>query len=249
MAADEHIGGHRGPVRLRTQGEHGHHRQTFMPEADQTRRAALGGGLDMLQAVIGPAGGAVGPGEIAADEASEAILQPRMPDQPFEPARGAGFPPRARIPALLQAVVGAEGHRRAVARPRPRQQTIASRNYCVIASKSPRTIWSAMRSSPLPMIALTFGLAAILLGLAAMLRDPEYDEGYTAFVTSPDARPTWPAVAFRAADARAAFRPAAAPWAIAGNLRRTDVHPPLYFWTVWAWRRVWGPNLTITRML
>jgi hypothetical protein len=99
------------------------------------------------------------------------------------------------------------------------------------------------------MIALALLLAGLLLGMAAMLRDPEYDEGYTAFVTSPAPRPDWPATVFRAGDARAAFRPAPAPWAIAGNLRRTDVHPPLYFWTVWAWRRLWGPGLTATRML
>ncbi len=106
-----------------------------------------------------------------------------------------------------------------------------------------------MRSVTFPMIALAFVLGAVLLGMAAMMRDPEYDEGYTAFVTSAQARPAWPAGAFRVADARAAFRPAPSPWAIDGNLRHTDVHPPLYFWTVWAWRRLWGPDLTLTRML
>jgi hypothetical protein len=106
-----------------------------------------------------------------------------------------------------------------------------------------------MRPVTLPMIALALFLAALLLGMAAMLRDPEYDEGYTAFVTSADARPDWPDSVFRAGDARAAFRPAPVPWAIAGNLRSTDVHPPLYFWTVWAWRRIWGPGLGATRML
>jgi hypothetical protein len=105
----------------------------------------------------------------------------------------------------------------------------------------------AMRSVPGLVLALAF--AAVVLGLAAMLRDPEYDEGYTAFVTATAARPNWPQTAFRVADARAAFRPAPTPWAIDGNLRRTDVHPPLYFWTVWAWRRLWGPDLTVTRML
>jgi hypothetical protein len=99
------------------------------------------------------------------------------------------------------------------------------------------------------MIALALLLGGLLLGMAALLRDPEYDEGYTAFVTSSAARPVWPQHVFRAGDARAAFRPAAAPWAIAGNLRHTDVHPPLYFWTVWAWRRLCGPSLTATRML
>jgi len=100
-----------------------------------------------------------------------------------------------------------------------------------------------------PILALALALGAVLLGAAAVVRDPEYDEGYTAFVTSTAARPNWPQTVFRVADERAAFRPAPLPWAIAGNLRRTDVHPPLYFWTVWAWRRLCGPDLTVTRML
>jgi hypothetical protein len=92
-------------------------------------------------------------------------------------------------------------------------------------------------------------LAAIVLGLAAALRGPEYDEGYTAFVTGTNPRPAWPATPFLAGDMRPAFRPAATPWAIAGNLRRTDVHPPLYFWLVWAWRRAFGPDLLASRLL
>lgn len=92
-------------------------------------------------------------------------------------------------------------------------------------------------------------LGAVLLGLAATLRDPQYDEGYTAFVTGTAPRPAWPTTPFRAGDMRGAFAPAPTPWQIAGNLRRTDVHPPLYFWTVWAWRRVFGPSLLVSRLL
>jgi hypothetical protein len=106
-----------------------------------------------------------------------------------------------------------------------------------------------MRLVTVPNLAVVLVLGAILLGMAAMMRDPEYDEGYTVFVTSTEARPNWPQTPFRVADARAAFRPAPVPWAIDRNLRRTDVHPPLYFWTVWAWRRLWGPDLIVTRML
>jgi len=96
---------------------------------------------------------------------------------------------------------------------------------------------------------LLLPLAAVVLVTAAALRDPEYDEGYTAVVTSRAARPVWPDTAFRVGDTRAAFAPAPAPWAIAGNLRHTDVHPPLYFWLAWAWRRCIGPNLVATRLL
>jgi hypothetical protein len=100
-----------------------------------------------------------------------------------------------------------------------------------------------------PALALVLPLAAIVLVTAATLRDPEYDEGYTAVVTSLVARPLWPDTPFRVGEARAAFAPAPTPWAIAGNLRRTDVHPPLYFWLAWAWRRCLGSNLIATRLL
>lgn len=99
-----------------------------------------------------------------------------------------------------------------------------------------------------PLIAALL-LGAALLATAAWLRDPEYDEGYTAFVTGTAPRPAWPTTPFRAGDMRPAFVPAPTPWRIAGNLRRTDVHPPLYFWTVWVWRRVFGPSLLVGRLL
>ncbi len=106
-----------------------------------------------------------------------------------------------------------------------------------------------MRSPPprLTLPVLLLGLVVLLL--AAGLRAPEYDEGYTAFVTGTNPRPDWPAAPFTARSARAAFRPAPTPWQIGENLRRTDVHPPLYFWTVWAWRRVVGSSLFASRLL
>jgi Dolichyl-phosphate-mannose-protein mannosyltransferase len=92
-------------------------------------------------------------------------------------------------------------------------------------------------------------LGAVVLSLAAVCRGPEYDEGYTAFVTGREARPDWPRTPFRVAEMRAAFLPAPTPAAILETLRRTDVHPPLYFWLVWGWRHCFGPDLRVTRML
>ncbi|WP_159013886.1 glycosyltransferase family 39 protein [Acidisoma sp. S159] len=92
-------------------------------------------------------------------------------------------------------------------------------------------------------------LGAVVLSLAAVCRGPEYDEGYTAFVTGREARPDWPRTPFRVAEMRAAFLPAPTPAAILEMLRQTDVHPPLYFWLAWGWRRCFGPDLRVTRML
>jgi 4-amino-4-deoxy-L-arabinose transferase-like glycosyltransferase len=92
-------------------------------------------------------------------------------------------------------------------------------------------------------------LGAVVLSLAAVTRGPEYDEGYKAFVTGGVARPDWPRTPFRVAEMRAAFLPAPTPGAILETLRRTDVHPPLYFWLAWGWRHCFGPDLRVTRML
>ncbi|MGH7212912.1 MAG: hypothetical protein ACREF1_15800, partial [Acetobacteraceae bacterium] len=86
-------------------------------------------------------------------------------------------------------------------------------------------------------------LAAVVLTGAAATRGFEYDEGYSVFVTSPTPRPVWPSTVFRVGDVRAAFTTHAGPLAIARALRETDVHPPLYFWTLAAWREVAGDGL------
>ncbi len=92
-------------------------------------------------------------------------------------------------------------------------------------------------------------LAALVFIGAAARRSFEYDEGYSVFVTSPTPRPAWPATVFRAGDVRAAFTAHAGPLAIARALRETDVHPPLYFWALAAWRQVAGDGLLAMRLL
>jgi hypothetical protein len=92
-------------------------------------------------------------------------------------------------------------------------------------------------------------LAALVLTCAAVTRSFEYDEAYSVFVTSPTPRPAWPATVFRAGAVRAAFTSHAGPVAIARALRRTDVHPPLYFWALAGWRRIAGDGLVAMRLL
>jgi hypothetical protein len=92
-------------------------------------------------------------------------------------------------------------------------------------------------------------LAALVLTAAAWLRSAEYDEQYTLFLTAGTARPNWPASVFPAgavADIQAGHGTIGG---ITRDLRATDVHPPLYFWAVLLWRRVFGPGLFAARML
>ena len=96
--------------------------------------------------------------------------------------------------------------------------------------------------------------AALLVGVGvllatAALRGAEYDEGYTLLLTAGTPRPAWPGGVFTAGEARTVFAGHAGLGDIARALRTTDVHPPLYFWTVAAWRWVAGPGLFEVRLL
>jgi hypothetical protein len=75
-------------------------------------------------------------------------------------------------------------------------------------------------------------LSTLVLVGAAWLRGAEYDEQYTVFLLAGDARPAWPDGVFTAGDVRDRFHGQAGAVQIAADLRRGDVHPPLYFWAV-----------------
>lgn len=91
-------------------------------------------------------------------------------------------------------------------------------------------------------------LAAAVLAGAAALRSAEYDEQYTLFLTGGVARPAWPQTPFAAGSVVAMQSGQAGLLAIARDLRRTDVHPPLYFWAVAVWRRAVGGGVLAARM-
>jgi 4-amino-4-deoxy-L-arabinose transferase-like glycosyltransferase len=91
--------------------------------------------------------------------------------------------------------------------------------------------------------------AALLLCCTAWQRGAEYDEGYTMFVISGTPRPDWPPGTFRAAEVRGFAEGHATLARIAEELRYTDVHPPLYFWTAALWRALIGPSLFALRLL
>ncbi len=91
-------------------------------------------------------------------------------------------------------------------------------------------------------------LAVLLLGAAAALRGPEYDEQYTLFLTAGVARPAWSAMPFTAGEVQAVQAEHAGLAPIARDLRATDVHPPLYFWAEALWRRLAGGGLFAARL-
>ena len=96
----------------------------------------------------------------------------------------------------------------------------------------------------------TILLAALfILGTAAKLRPPEYDEAYSIFLTAGDPRPSWPSGIFHPGDVRSCYAGRPSPAKIARDLRQGDVHPPLYFWVLEYWRRLVGPGWLAARML
>ena len=92
-------------------------------------------------------------------------------------------------------------------------------------------------------------LALLVLVGSAWSRGTEYDEDYSVFIASGTPRPAWPAGIFTPADVHPFFSGHSTLSGIAADLRRTDVHPPLYFWSVAAWRGVFGTGLFRTRLL
>ncbi len=91
-------------------------------------------------------------------------------------------------------------------------------------------------------------LALLVLVGAAWSRGTEYDENYSVFIASGTPRPLWPAGTFTPRDVRPFFSGHSTMRSIAVDLRRTDVHPPLYFWSVAGWRAVFGTGLFRTRL-
>lgn len=92
-------------------------------------------------------------------------------------------------------------------------------------------------------------IALPVLAGAAVLRGAEYDEQYTLFLTGQVVRPDWGTAIFPAADIRALQTPGFDPVDLGHALRTTDVHPPLYFWLVGAWRMLVGGDLLAARAL
>ena len=97
--------------------------------------------------------------------------------------------------------------------------------------------------------ALVVLLAALVLTGAARRRGAEYDEAYSLFVTAGTPRPAWPDGVFQARLEHRIAAGHAGLVRIARELRATDVHPPLYFWALGAWRRAVGPGLFAARLL
>ena len=98
------------------------------------------------------------------------------------------------------------------------------------------------------------GLAVIVLAAALLvgtvsLRGAEYDEQYTLLLVAGTPRPAWPDAAITAAGVRQIQTANTGAAQLARDLRRTDVHPPLYFWAALAWHDLVGPGLTRLRVL
>ena len=109
-------------------------------------------------------------------------------------------------------------------------------------------LWLQIGKSAWERAAMVALLALAVLTAAAALRSFEYDEAYTFFLTSGVPRPDWPETPFHAGDMRGFFHAQAPLRTIAPALRATDVHPPIYFWAVDLWRRIFGDGLFSARL-
>jgi hypothetical protein len=92
-------------------------------------------------------------------------------------------------------------------------------------------------------------LAAVLLFGTVSLRGAEYDEQYTLLLVAGTPRPAWPEASFTAGSVREIQAGRSSPAQLIGDLRHTDVHPPLYFLAALAWHDLLGPGLIRLRLL
>ncbi len=101
------------------------------------------------------------------------------------------------------------------------------------------------RTWPL-VILLTVSAAVRLPGLVS--RAIWYDESITLLETAGNANPTWPQEPAPAELAKKQFKGTPSLSEIAGDLYRTDVHPPVYFWLLSFWRRWLGYSIETARV-
>ena len=97
-------------------------------------------------------------------------------------------------------------------------------------------------------------LGAVLLAAAAarfpgvVLRSIWYDETITLLETS-NGPTDWPDAPRSASELRAAFEGTPSLPQVTERLRETDVHPPVYYWTLAAWRAALGRSIETARLL
>ena len=106
------------------------------------------------------------------------------------------------------------------------------------------------RRPAIDLRALTvFILAAALLFGTVSLRGAEYDEQYTSLLVAGTPRPIWPETVVTAGSVRQIQAGQSNAAQLIGDLRRTDVHPPLYFLAALSWHDLLGPGLIRLRLL
>ena len=74
-----------------------------------------------------------------------------------------------------------------------------------------------------------------------------YDETITLLETAGNAYATWPNEPTLAVDAKNEFIGTPSLMKIATDLRKTDIHPPLYYWLLSGWRQMFGVSLEAAR--
>lgn len=98
-------------------------------------------------------------------------------------------------------------------------------------------------------------LILALLAIAALVRLPGvfsrsiwYDEAISLVTSAGQAQPRWPASPVAAAEARASFFGRVSFAQMVEEVRRFDVHPPLYYWLLGLWRSSVGSSLESARI-
>ena len=99
-------------------------------------------------------------------------------------------------------------------------------------------------------------LLLVVLVICAAVRVPGVfrratwdDEGISLLQTAGHPHPSWPRHPEPAGQSQLFYKGTAPLLQISDDLARTDIHPPVYFWTLALWRRALGSTIEVARTL
>ena len=106
-----------------------------------------------------------------------------------------------------------------------------------------------MPSEGAVLLTVILPFLVVVLAACIALRSFELDEGYSLLLLDGVPRLHWPSGVFTRDQIAGWFQQHAGLERIPDDLRRFDVHPPVWFMLDWAWRSGFGPGLVAARCL
>jgi 4-amino-4-deoxy-L-arabinose transferase-like glycosyltransferase len=96
---------------------------------------------------------------------------------------------------------------------------------------------------------IVFALAGLSVMVGALNQPVEYDEAITILIAGGNGVPAWPSGVTLAATAQELLNKSLGFTDVLKDVRDTDVHPPVYYLSIWLVQLLSGPNIFVDRCL